>query len=62
MLRTPAAFPVASESRFAKLFHALLAAGIYLPPSPYETGFLSTAHSEDDIHALADAVRSSLAG
>ena len=60
VIRSPAAFPAASESRFAKMFHALLAAGIYLPPSPYETGFLSTAHSEDDIQALADAVRSSL--
>jgi len=29
---------------FAKFFHACLANGVYLAPSAYETGFLSTAH------------------
>jgi len=29
---------------FAKFFHACLASGVYLAPSAYETGFLSTAH------------------
>jgi glutamate-1-semialdehyde 2,1-aminomutase len=29
---------------FAKFFHACLAHGVYLAPSAYETGFLSTAH------------------
>ena len=57
LIRSPASFPAGSEARFAKIFHALLAQGIYLPPSPYEVAFLSTAHSEDDIHALASALR-----
>ncbi|MFA5057804.1 MAG: aminotransferase class III-fold pyridoxal phosphate-dependent enzyme, partial [Opitutaceae bacterium] len=29
---------------FAKFFHACLDRGVYLPPSAYETAFLSTAH------------------
>jgi len=33
----------------AKFFHAMLEVGIYLPPSQFETAFISAAHSEDDI-------------
>ncbi|MEZ4751624.1 MAG: glutamate-1-semialdehyde 2,1-aminomutase [Bdellovibrionota bacterium] len=29
---------------YAEVFRKALAAGVYLPPSPYEVGFLSTAH------------------
>jgi glutamate-1-semialdehyde 2,1-aminomutase len=29
---------------FARFFHACLARGVYLAPSAYEAGFLSTAH------------------
>ena len=35
---------------FKKYFHFMLEAGIYLPPSPYESWFLSMALSEKDIH------------
>ena len=41
-------------------FQDLLDEGIYLPPSPYETGFLSTAHTEAHILALGQAVRGSV--
>lgn len=34
---------------FKKFFHYSLEHGVYFAPSPYEAGFLSTAHSEDDI-------------
>jgi glutamate-1-semialdehyde 2,1-aminomutase len=37
----------------------LLAAGVYLAPSAYEAGFVSTAHSDADIQKtidLADSV------
>jgi glutamate-1-semialdehyde 2,1-aminomutase len=61
LIRSPARFPASSEARFARTFHALLAEGIYLPPSPWEVAFLSTAHSEEDIHALAAALRRALA-
>jgi len=57
LIRSPARVPAGSETRFASTFHALLAEGIYLPPSPCEVCFLSTAHSEGDIHALATALR-----
>lgn len=35
--------------RFAKFFHAMLAEGVYLAPSQFEAGFISTAHSAEDI-------------
>ena len=34
---------------FAKYFQAMLAQGIYLAPSQFEAGFISTAHSSEDI-------------
>ena len=37
------------RARFAKFFHGMLDAGIYLAPSQFETGFLSTAHTGEDI-------------
>jgi glutamate-1-semialdehyde 2,1-aminomutase len=51
----------AASARFAALFHAMLARGIYLPPSPYEVCFLSLAHTQQDIEQLASALRESLA-
>jgi len=43
--------------RFKKFYHAMLDAGIYLAPSAYETGFMSAAHSDEDIAATLDAAR-----
>ena len=37
------------RARFARFFHGLLAEGIYLAPSQFEAGFISTAHSAEDI-------------
>jgi len=34
---------------FGKFFHWMLDRGIYLPPSQFEAGFVSTAHSDADI-------------
>lgn len=34
---------------FRHFFTLMLAQGIYLAPSPYEAGFMSAAHSDDDI-------------
>jgi glutamate-1-semialdehyde 2,1-aminomutase len=39
----------ADRQAFGRIFHALLEAGVYLPPSQFETCFLSLAHSEVDI-------------
>jgi glutamate-1-semialdehyde 2,1-aminomutase len=38
-----------SMQHFRKLYHALLENGIYLGPSGYEVGFVSQAHSNDDL-------------
>jgi glutamate-1-semialdehyde 2,1-aminomutase len=45
---------------FARFFHALLAKGIYVAPSQFETGFVSTAHTEADIAETARAVSAAL--
>ena len=37
------------KERFNRFFHAMLDAGIYLAPSAFEAGFVSAAHSDDDI-------------
>ena len=41
---------------FARFFHHLLGRGVYIAPSQFETGFLSAAHSAEDIDATARAL------
>jgi glutamate-1-semialdehyde 2,1-aminomutase len=48
--------------RFRRFFHAMLAAGVYLAPSPFEAGFVSGAHREADIDATLEAAQIALAG
>jgi len=36
-------------ARFKRFFHAMLEAGVYLAPSAYEAGFVSTAHGEKEL-------------
>jgi len=55
--RSPNQIPGDIETRYAGMFHHLLNAGIYLPPSPYEVGFLSTAHSESHIEDLVGTLK-----
>jgi len=43
--------------RFKAFFHAMLAEGFYFAPSAFEAGFMSSAHSEDDIEATVAAAR-----
>ena len=49
------------KERFNRFFHALLKRGVYLAPAMYEAGFVSAAHSEQDIAdtlaAAAQALR-----
>ncbi len=40
---------------FARIFHALLAAGVHLPPSAYEALFVSVAHGDEEIAVTLDA-------
>jgi glutamate-1-semialdehyde 2,1-aminomutase len=46
--------------RFKRFFHAMLDKGVYLAPSAYEAGFVSSAHTEEHISATIDAARESL--
>ncbi|WP_029135637.1 glutamate-1-semialdehyde 2,1-aminomutase [Nakamurella lactea] len=41
---------------FAAFFHAMLDAGIYLPPSAFEAWFVSAAIDDDDLQTIADAL------
>lgn len=41
--------------RFKKFFQLMLAEGIYLAPSAFEAGFMSVAHSDEDIQKTIDA-------
>jgi glutamate-1-semialdehyde 2,1-aminomutase len=41
---------------YARLFHALLERGVYAPSSQYEAWFVSTAHHEEVISALGEAL------
>ena len=59
--RTAAPLTAAEGARFAAFFHAMLAQGIYLPPSPYEACFLSLAHGSGELERFAHALRAVLA-
>ena len=41
---------------YAKFFHSMLNQGIYLPPSQFETAFVSAAHTNRDIQTTIEAV------
>ena len=45
------------RARFARFFHGMLSQGVYMAPSQFEAGFLSTAHAADDIQRTIDAAR-----
>lgn len=44
-----------NRERFNRFFHAMLDQGINLAPSAFEAGFVSSAHSEQDIRTTLDA-------
>ncbi len=44
-------------ARFNRFFHGMLAEGVYLAPSAFEAGFVSAAHSDQDIDATVEAAR-----
>lgn len=47
----------ASTNAYARLFWELMARGVYLPPAPFETAFLSSAHSTKDVDRTIGAAR-----
>ncbi|MCU0499452.1 MAG: glutamate-1-semialdehyde 2,1-aminomutase [Anaerolineae bacterium] len=52
----------ADTERYGRFFHAMLAAGVYLAPSQFEAGFMSYAHSTDDLDDTLTAIRAALSG
>ncbi|HJV59330.1 MAG TPA: glutamate-1-semialdehyde 2,1-aminomutase [Albitalea sp.] len=49
------------KERFNRFFHGMLDRGVYFAPALYEAGFVSAAHSADDIARTIDAARHVLA-
>ncbi|TQV71712.1 glutamate-1-semialdehyde-2,1-aminomutase [Exilibacterium tricleocarpae] len=47
--------------RFNRFFHAMLDAGVYLAPAAFEAGFMSAAHSGEDIQFTLDAAERAFA-
>ena len=50
----------ADNNKFMEFHKRLLARGIFLPPSQYETCFISSAHSNEDLKKTADECKSCL--
>jgi glutamate-1-semialdehyde 2,1-aminomutase len=46
---------------FRKFFHLMLERGVYLAPSAFEAGFVSSAHTIEHIEATIAAARESFA-
>ncbi|OOZ37646.1 glutamate-1-semialdehyde 2,1-aminomutase [Solemya velesiana gill symbiont] len=44
-----------NQEQFKAFFHAMLRHGAYLAPSAFEAGFVSSAHSDEDIEATIEA-------
>jgi glutamate-1-semialdehyde 2,1-aminomutase len=47
--------------RFIRFFREMLNQGIYLAPSPFEAGFMSLAHSDEDLEKTRDAFKIAIA-
>ncbi|HVB12352.1 MAG TPA: glutamate-1-semialdehyde 2,1-aminomutase [Nitrososphaerales archaeon] len=48
-----------SKEKYARFFNLMLDYGVYLPPSAFETIFVSTSHSSSDIAKTARAAKNS---
>lgn len=49
------------KERFNRFFHGMLERGVYLAPALYEAGFVSAAHTDEDIDATVAAAAEALA-
>lgn len=50
-----AASMACNQEQFKQFFHAMLDQGVYLAPSAFEAGFVSAAHSDEDLDATLQA-------
>ncbi len=48
---------ISDQDLFRKYYKETLEAGIYLAPSPFEAGFVSTAHGQDMIRKTIECAR-----
>ncbi|HET6590935.1 MAG TPA: glutamate-1-semialdehyde 2,1-aminomutase [Candidatus Nitrosocosmicus sp.] len=54
-VRDYASVKTSDGKSFDRLFRTLLSKGIFIPPSPFETCFISTVHNEEDLEKTIDA-------
>ncbi len=47
-----------NREHYRRYFHGMLERGIYMPPSPFETAFMSAAHTDNDIDKTLEAADS----
>jgi glutamate-1-semialdehyde 2,1-aminomutase len=52
----------ADRERYARFFHGMLDRGVYLPPSQFESAFLSAAHGDDELDQTLGAAAEALEG
>lgn len=50
----------ADRARFSRVFHRLLAHGVYWPPSQFEAAFVSSAHGDAELTQTLEAFRGAL--
>ena len=55
-----ASVSASDREAFGRFFHRMLDEGVYLPPSPFEAMFVSTAHGTEEIEATVDAAQRAL--
>ncbi|MDD3043225.1 MAG: glutamate-1-semialdehyde 2,1-aminomutase [Methanosarcinaceae archaeon] len=48
------------QDGYVKFFHRLLKSGVFVPPSQFETNFISSAHSGEDLEKVLEAYKESL--
>jgi glutamate-1-semialdehyde 2,1-aminomutase len=46
-----------NQEHFNKFFHGMLSEGVYLAPSAFEAGFVSSAHTQNDIEATINSAK-----
>ncbi len=56
-VRSFAQVAAADIDRFRKFFHGMLELGVYLAPSAFEAGFVSSAHGDDEISRTLEAAK-----
>lgn len=59
-LRSVSAIPKGQKESYSRLFHSLLKAGIYLPPSGYEVASISCAHERPLLEEALERIESAL--